>query len=66
MLTLVNIFEIDTEKGIGEESGNGRVGKGEMNNDYGDDAEQEIEPQCVEAFEGVQRPNDTVFILRRS
>lgn len=43
MLTLVNIFEIDTEKGIGEESGDGRVGKGEVNNDYGDDAEQEIE-----------------------
>lgn len=42
MLTLVNVFEIDAEKGIGEESADGRVGKSEVNNDYGDDAEEEI------------------------
>lgn len=63
MLVLVNVLEVDAEEGIGEVTGNCRVGEIEMDHKDGKPAEQDIEAQSAEASVCIQRPDDAVLVL---
>lgn len=66
MLVLVNVLEVDAEEGIGEVTGNCRVGEIEMDYKDGKPAEQDIEAQSAQASVCIQRPDDAVLVLYAS
>lgn len=66
MLVLVNVLEVDAEKGIGEVAGDCRIGKSEMDHKDGKPAEQDIEAQSAEASVCIQRPDNAVLVLYAS
>lgn len=63
MLGFVDIIEMEAEKGIGKISGDCGVRKVAVDDEDGQQAEQKVEAQRVEASECIQRPDNAIFIL---
>lgn len=63
VLGLVDVLEVDAEEGVGEIAGDGRVGEGDVDDDGGEEAEEDVPAYAAEASVCVQRPDDAVFVL---
>lgn len=63
VLVLVHAVEEDAEEGVGKPARHRRVGKVGVDDEDGHQREDDAEPELVESYKGVPRPDDAVFVL---